>query len=139
VSAKALFSGLILDELEQPVENTTIGGESFYVFDDYGFRRHIEAEKVDRQVLLAFQEMIQGNEDLIAEGTMKMLGQEDIFTKAMIERSLKDTESQMEELLQMGLPEDARAYLGMMGFRILINHHGEVLEIRQPGLDGSEE
>lgn len=139
MSAKALFSGLILDELEQPVEDIVIGGESFYVFDDYGFRRHIEAETVDRQVLYALQEMIQGHEDLIAEGTMKMLGQEDIFTKAMIEQSLKNSGTQMEELLLQGIPEDARAYLGMMGFRIKINHHGDVLEIRQPAAEDPEE
>ncbi|MBN1264928.1 MAG: hypothetical protein JXA25_05500 [Anaerolineales bacterium] len=128
-----------MDELEQPVEDIVIGGESFYVFDDYGFRRHIEAETVDRQVLYALQEMIQGHEDLIAEGTMKMLGQEDIFTKAMIEQSLKNSGTQMEELLLQGIPEDARAYLGMMGFRIKINHHGDVLEIRQPAAEDPEE
>ncbi len=49
------------------------------------------------------QSMINGHEDLIAEGAMKMLGQEDIFTKAMIEQSLK-TRIQFDELLRQGLP-----------------------------------
>jgi hypothetical protein len=26
-----------------------------------------------------------------------------------------------------------RAYLGMMGFKIIINFHGEVLRVEQPG------
>ena len=38
-------------------------------------------------------------------------------------------------------PEDVRAYLGMMGFKIIINMHGEVLKVEQPGAitnDGDE-
>jgi hypothetical protein len=37
-----------------------------------------------------------------------------------------------------GIPEEVRAYLGMMGFRIRINLHGEVLEIDQPGIETDE-
>jgi hypothetical protein len=33
----------------------------------------------------------------------------------------------------MGLPEDARAYLGMLGFKIVINVHGDVISVEQPG------
>jgi len=33
-----------------------------------------------------------------------------------------------------GIPEEARAYLGMMGFKIHINVHGEVLDVEQPGM-----
>ncbi len=136
---KALFSGLVYDEHGQPVEVSTVGADSFYVIDDYGFRRHIESEYIDRQVMGTLQSMIDGHEDLIAEGAMKMLGQEDIFTKAMIEQSLKNTENQLDELLKQGLPEDARTYLGMMGFRIVVDHRGDVLEIVQPGIEGGEE
>jgi hypothetical protein len=32
-----------------------------------------------------------------------------------------------------------RAYLGMMGFRIIINVHGEVLKVEQPGAITDEE
>jgi hypothetical protein len=31
-----------------------------------------------------------------------------------------------------------RAYLGMMGFRIIINIHGEVLRVEQPGIASDE-
>jgi hypothetical protein len=34
----------------------------------------------------------------------------------------------------MGLPEETRAYLGMMGFHVRINVHGEVLAVEQPGM-----
>ncbi len=100
----ALFSGLVIDELDRPVDVTLVGDESFYVFDDDGFRRHVESRFVDRQVLEQMRAMIQGNEALISEGTMKMLGQEDIFTKAMIERSLRNVDEQFDQLLAQGLP-----------------------------------
>ncbi len=41
MASKALFGGLVIDEWEQPVEVTTVGGEAFYVVNDAGFRRHI--------------------------------------------------------------------------------------------------
>ncbi len=129
----SLFAGLVVDEGDRGVDIALVGGESFYVVDDDGFLRHIESEHVDRQVLDQLQEMVKGHEDIISEGTMKMIGQEDIFTKAAIETSLQNMDAQFDALLQSGLPEDMRAYLGMMGFRVVINVHGEVLRIEQPG------
>jgi len=137
----SLFAGLVVDEDDRGVDIVLVGGESFYVVDDDGFLRHIESEHVDRQVLDQLQEMVKGHEDIISEGTMKMIGQEDIFTKAAIETSLQNMDAQFGALLQSGLPEDMRAYLGMMGFRVVINVHGEVLRIEQPGagIDPDEE
>jgi hypothetical protein len=137
----SLFAGLVVDEDDRGVDIVLVGGESFYVVDDDGFLRHIESEHVDRQVLDQLQEMVKGHEDMISEGTMKMIGQEDIFTKAAIETSLQNMDAQFDALLQSGLPEDMRAYLGMMGFRVVINVHGEVLRIEQPGagIDPGEE
>ena len=40
--------------------------------------------------------------------------------------------------MQTGIPEDMRAYLGMMGFKIIINMHGEVLRVEQPGVASDE-
>jgi hypothetical protein len=69
-----------------------------------------------------------------------MLGQEDIFTRAMIESQLKNLDKQFDDLLQAGIPEEGRAYMGMMGFRVRINVHGEVIEFEQPGaIDPDEE
>ncbi len=67
-----------------------------------------------------------------------MLGQEDVFTKAAIESQLKNIDKQFDQLMQTGIPEDMRAYLGMMGFKIIINMHGEVLRVEQPGVAGDE-
>ena len=130
----ALFAGLIIDEDEQPIEVAMVGGEAFYVVEDDGFRRHVESEEVDRQVLDHLRQMIEGHEDMIAEGTMKMIGQEDVFTKAMIETSLKDMDAQFDQVLEQGLPEEARAWMGMLGFQVVINLHGEVVRVEQPGM-----
>jgi len=131
---KPVFLGLIVDEKDRPVGVTYVGGEPFYVVDDDGFHRHIPSEQVDLQVLEAMREMIAGHEDLITDQTAKMLGQDDIFSRAMIETQIKNMDRQFENLLETGLPEEGRAYMGMIGFKIRINLHGEVIDIEQPGM-----
>ena len=106
--------------------------------NDAGFLRHIPSEQVDRQVLGAMGESIQGHEDLISEQAAKMLGQEDIFSMAMIANQIRNIDKQMDTLFETGIPEDVRAYLGMMGFKVRINVHGDVLEVVQPGAEGPE-
>jgi hypothetical protein len=128
-----LFAGLVLDESGNPAESALVGDEPCYVVDDAGFRRHISSEQVDKQVLNQLAEMMKGSEDFLSEQTAKMLGQEDVFTIAAIQQQLKNIDKQFDQLLQVGLPEDMRAYLGMMGFRIIINVHGDVLKVEQPG------
>jgi hypothetical protein len=133
MSSKALFAGLVVDEFDQPVLVAYVGDEPCYVVDDAGFHRHIPCEQVDRQVLQTMGEMIQGHEDLLADQTAKMLGQDDIFSRALIENQLKNLDQQFDAVLKSGIPEEGRAYMGMMGFRIRINVHGEVIEVNQPG------
>jgi len=132
MSTQALFAGLVFDELDQPVDVRMIGGEAFYVVNDAGFFRHIAAEDVDRQVLDYFKQQMKGKEDIISQQTAKMLGQDDIFTQAIIQKQLEQIDQQFELLLKTGIPEEGRAYMAMMGFRILINYHGEIVKIEQP-------
>lgn len=131
---KALFAGLVIDENDQPVNVVQVGEEDCYVVDDAGFHRHIPSEVVDKQVLQAIRATIDGNEEMISEQTAKFLGQDDIFSKALIESQLRNIDQQFEALMQTGIPEESRAYMGMVGMRIRINLHGEVIEIEQPGL-----
>lgn len=142
MAKKALFEGLVVDEFDRPVELTYVGGESCYVVDDQGFRRHISSEQVDRQVLDQMHELIEGHEDVLSEQAAKMIGQEDIFSVAMLAHQLKQIETQFDALLESGIPAEARAYMGMMGFKVRINLHGEVLSVDQPGMtdegDGGE-
>jgi hypothetical protein len=136
---KPVFTGLIIDEYDRPVGATYVGEEPCYVVDDAGFRRHIPAEQVDRQVLKMMQELIAGHEDLLGEQAAKMIGAEDIFSRALINSQLKNIDKQFESLMETGIPEEARAYMGMMGFRITINMHGDVIKVDQPGAIESDE
>jgi len=134
-----LFAGLVSDEFGNVAESALVGDEPCYVVDDAGFRRHIPAEQVDKQVLGQIAELMKGSEDLISEQTAKMLGQEDVFTKAAIEQQLKNIDKQFDQLMLAGIPEDMRAYLGMMGFKVVINMHGEVITVDQPGTASDED
>jgi hypothetical protein len=131
---QALFAGLVIDEFDQPVDVAYVGDDPCYVVDDAGFRRHIPSEQVDRQVLDLMANTMKGQEGPLAEQAAKMLGQDDIFSRAMIENQLKNMEEQLELVIQNGIPEEGRAYMGMMGFHVRINVHGEVLEVEQPGM-----
>jgi len=133
-----LFSGLVIDESGNVAESAMVGDEPCYVVDDAGFRRHIPSEQIDRAVLAQFADLMKDSEGLISEQAAKMLGQEDVFTKAAIENQLKNIDKQFDQLMQTGIPEDMRAYLGMMGFKIIINMHGEVLRVEQPGSASDE-
>lgn len=134
MTKKILFEGLIYDENGNPAETAFVGNEPCYVVDDAGFRRHIPSEQVDRQVLAMMQAMITGHEDLLSEQAAKMLGQDDIFTRAMIENQFKNMDQQIERIFEIGIPEESLTYMGMTGFRITINVHGEVMDLHQPGM-----
>lgn len=138
MSQRALFEGLIVDPNDQPVSVALVGGAAHYVVEDGGFKFHIDAEAVDRRVLKAFGEQIDANRPAVSEQTMKMLGQEDLFTKAAIDASLNHLDDSFTQLIAQGLPEGARQYLGLLGFRIVLNYHGEIERIDQPGVVSDE-
>jgi hypothetical protein len=127
-----IFAGLVVDEANRPAGTAYVGDEPCYVVDDSGFLRHIPSEQVDRQVLELMRKQISGNEGMLSEQAAKMLGTEDIFSKAMLINQLKNIDQQFESLLQTGIPEDSRAFMGMSGFRVVINLHGEVVRLDQP-------
>ncbi len=145
MSREPLFKGLIVDENEQPVGTSVIGSEPCYVVNDAGFLHHIPSEQVDRVVLEKLGSQISGNKDMIAEQTAKMMGKDDLFTHAVIQNQLKNIGQQFDQLLETGIPEESRVYLGMTGFKVVINFHGEVVRIDQPsapadgGADGEDE
>jgi len=134
-----LFAGLVFDEDDQLAETTYIGSEPCYVVDDNGFKRHIPSADVDRQVLSLMKDGIEGHEDIISEQAAKMTGQDDIFSRAVFLEQLKNIDRQFEQLIQEGLPEDGRAYMGMTGFKIVIDHHGDVVDLEQPGMIAEDE
>ena len=81
-----------------------------------------------RQVINWLQDQVSANQDLVSTNIMSLLGKDDLFTKAMIDSSIH----RMGEMMQQGLPDDARMMLGMMGFKIIVNVHGEVVDLQMP-------
>ncbi len=129
MAGQALFAGLVADEQGRAVETAQVGGEAHYVVDDDGFRRHVRSSDVDRQVLAALREQILAHKDIVLEGAMKMMGRDDLFTKAMLDSSLDKLDDHFNRLIEQGLPAGTMQWLGMMGFRIVINVHGEVVRL----------
>lgn len=125
----ALFAGLVFDETGEPVDIAYVGDEAHYVVLDDGFRRHVAAREVDRQVLLYLRQQMEPYKDIAIQEMMRMMGRDDLFTKAMIDASLKN----IDQVLDQTLPEEMRAWLGMLGFRVVINIHGEVVQVDMPG------
>jgi len=126
----AFFEGLVMTENGTPVEVVQVGSEWFYVIDDDGFRRHVAARDVDREVLAQFVAQIQEHHEEASEAMLGMLGQDDLFTKGMVDATLRNLDT--EQVLAQHLPSEARQMLGMMGFRVVIDVHGEIVRVEMP-------
>jgi len=125
---RAIFSGLIANEAGKPVETTYLGNEAFYVIPDGDFKRHVEAAKVDDAVLAQLREQMDGMQDVIVDGVLRFLGKEDLFTKASIDTALKH----FDRAFRQADPAQWKPWLGMMGFRVIVNVHGEIVRIESP-------
>ena len=99
MTIKAVFQGLVFDENNQQLNTTLVGNEACYVINDDGFLRHIPAENVDKQVVDAIRCQVEDNKDLISEQTIKMIGNVDIFTHAIIQNQLANLDDQFDHLL----------------------------------------
>lgn len=125
---QAVFAGLIQNEDGEPVETTFLGDEAFYVIPDGDFRRHVEASGVDNEVLRILREQMEGMQDQVVDGVLKYLGKEDLFTKTSIDMALKN----FDQAFRLADPEQWKPWLGMLGFRVIVNVHGEVVRIESP-------
>ncbi len=124
----AMFAGLVVDESGNAAEVKHVGENACYVVWDDDFRRHIDAEQVDRQVLRFMREQVDDHRDLAVEQMLNMLGKDDIFTKVAVESSINNIEKNVGQ----PIPEEARQWMGMLGFRIVIDFHGNVVDIQMP-------
>jgi len=136
MAKQALFQGLVYDESGLLVETSVVGGEDHYVIDDDGFRRHINSEYVDRQVLELFLDQLEENKELAVEQMLRMMGSDDLFTKAAIDASLRQVN--VDQIIAQGIPLQARNMMAMMGFRIVINYQGELVRLDQPSAPAEE-
>jgi hypothetical protein len=132
MAMKAIFEGLVFDEDDNPADVRTIGNEAFYVVDDDGFMRHIPAEEVDRQIIEQLKKQFDENKDAIIEQSAKLLGIEDPFSQAAMASKLGDFDQQYDLLKMVGIPENDRMFLGMAGFKVVIDIHGNLVEFHQP-------
>src|SRR5512139_149639 len=113
----AFFEGLIETEDGAPVSVATIGQTDYYVINDAGFKRHVEAASVDRVVLGQFLEQMQEHRDEASQAMMKLMGSEDLFTKAAVDSTLKNVS--VEQMLGQRLPPEARQWLAMLGLSVV--------------------
>jgi len=133
---RALFADLVFNEEGQPAKMVYIGQIPHYAVPDGDFLRHVEAEYVDRQIVGMIKERIMAMRDVITEGVIHMLGQEDLFTRASIEHAIEN----MDRVLESGHVDvdELRTALWMTGFRATVNVHGDVVHLEIPGLEGEE-
>jgi hypothetical protein len=133
---RALFADLVFNEEEQPAKAVYIGDVPHYAVPDGDFLRHVEAEYVDRQIVALIQERILAIRDIVAEGVIQMLGQEDLFTRASIEHAIEN----MDRILEPGNVDvdELRTALWMTGFHATVNVHGDVVHVEMPGIPDEE-
>lgn len=136
MNTQAFFAGLVFDEAGELVQTAMIGSDPQYVINDDGFLHHVNAASIDREVLRVFVEQLQANREIAVEQTLNMLGKDDIFTKAALDASLRNVN--VEQLIAQGLPQQARDMMALLGFRIIINYHGEVVRLEQPAVASDE-
>jgi hypothetical protein len=134
-----LFLGLVFSEEGKPLRAGQVGEEPCYILDDAGFLRHIRARELDESILRWLWEQIRGHEQELAEQAAHMTGQEDLFSRAVLQNSLAHPEAYVEEIFRHGLPESTRMWMGMMGFRAIANVHGELLRVEQPARAADED
>jgi len=130
---KALFADLVFSEEGQPARAVYIGNVPHYAVPDGDFMRHVEAERVDRQILELIKERILPMKDAIIEGMIQMIGQEDLFTRPAIESAIEN----MDRILEADNVDvdELRAALWMTGFRATVDVHGEVVDLEMPGVE----
>ncbi len=133
---RALFADLVFNEEEQPAKAIYVGGVPHYAVPDGDFLRHVEAEYVDRQIVALMQERILAMRDIVTDGVIHMLGQEDLFTRASIEHAIKN----MDRILEPGNVDvdELRTTLWMLKFRAIVNVHGDVVRLDVPGWEDGE-
>jgi hypothetical protein len=129
-----LFADLVFNEEGERAQVTTIGGEPFYAIPEDDFLRHVEAAYVDRQIVERLQDRIKAIGDIVTDGVIQMLGEEDLFTRASIEHAI----DHMDQILQPGAvdADQLRTALWMAGFRAIVDVHGDLLRLELPDQQG---
>jgi len=131
----ALFADLVFNEEGEPAEVIMIGKAPFYAIPDDDFLRHVEAAHVDRQIVETLQRRIKEMGDIVTEGVMQMMANQDLFTRPAIEYAI----DHMDQILDPGRADtdELRTALWMAGFRAIVDVHGDLLRIEASGWESS--
>lgn len=127
-SQRAYFPELVYNEQGQIAQVVFVGGVAHYAIPDNGFLRHVKCWTVDRIVIASLREQITSVQDELVRAMLQMLGKDDILTKAALEASIRN----MEQGILHSDPEQWAPWLKLYGFRVVVNVHGEVVEIIYP-------
>ncbi len=73
---------------------------------------------------------------LVIVQSLNMMGKDGLFTKAALDAQLRNID--MDQIIAQGIPDQARNMMGMLGFRVVINFHGEVIRFDQPAAPDDE-
>jgi hypothetical protein len=125
-----MFEGLIFDEQHRPLEVGWVGSDACYLYDDDGFLRHLDAADIDRQVLQFFKNQVMENKEVAIRGMLELIGKDDIFTKTALEYQI----THMDENVDQMIPPQARNMLKSIGFMIIIDAQGALLDIHMPDM-----
>jgi hypothetical protein len=131
---QALFAGLVYNEQGEPAEVAFVGGVAHYAVPDGGFRRHVEASRIDNAVIAHLKEQVTSQQDEVVRGMLQMLGKDDIFTKAALDASIRN----MDQNIRQSDPDQWLPWLRLMGFRVVVNVHGDVVQIIYPNQPADE-
>ncbi|MGI6375720.1 MAG: hypothetical protein ACOX3S_06890 [Anaerolineae bacterium] len=128
LKARAVFGGLVFNEAGEPARVVSLGGVDHYAIPDQGFLWHVEAYRIDDVVLDEMQRQLGEVRPQVVEMMLDMLGRRDIFTKAALDASVENlaVNVRRSDTVQWA------TMLGLAGFRIVVNHRGEVHEIVFP-------
>lgn len=122
-----LFADLVFNEEGERAQVVYIGGEPFYAVPEDDFLRHVEAAYIDRQIVERLQEQIRGMQDIVTQGIIELLGQEDLFTRPSIEHAIEN----MDRILEPGAidVDQLRTALWMAGFSATVDVHGDLVRL----------
>ena len=130
----AMYEGLVFDERDRLLDVGWVGPDACYLYDDDGFLRYLDAADIDRQVLQFFKDQVMENKDMAIRGMLELMGKDDIFTKTALEYQIEH----MDENVDQMLPPQARELLKSMGFKIIIDAQGNLLDIQMPDMPDRE-
>lgn len=127
-SKPAAFEHLVYDPVGQSVPVKKIGGSDFYVVVEDSFDYHIAAQKVDAAVWNTLKSHFQRAKEDHLPAALEAMGVEDPFTLAAYESAI-DNIGSAESL---SIAQEHKDMLALMGFRIVIDYHGDVQEVVMP-------